>query len=117
MLFPLGIFLYFFSPTKHYGKMIVSMITFFLFFQIIISLVFSVAGILMATPFKSSGSGLFTEAFYRLCILAGALFIILTIALLIIVQVVFTVAFPEVRLTGFALSTAGSVAGSVKNIE
>jgi hypothetical protein len=111
LLFPLGIFLYFFSPTKQYGKLIISMISFFLFIQVILSLIISVMGILAATPPQAAGLSGLTEQTYRLCILIGGLVLLIAVPLMILLQVLLVALYPEIKLLGF-LVKAGAI---VKN--
>lgn len=113
LLFPIGIFLYFFSPTKHYGRLIISTILLFLFIQIIFSLIISVMGILTATPPQAAGLSGISEQTYKLCIFLGGLLLLIIIPTMIILQMLLVALYPEIKLLGF-LRGAGA---SVKNIE
>ncbi len=106
VLFPLGLFLYFFGYTQKYGRMIISLTVFFLFVQVIISLVFSVFGIMLTSPIESSGLGAISEGLYRALILIGAVLISLMTAVLIILKIVFDIIPPRAIATGLILASA-----------
>ena len=110
VLFPFAIFLYFFSPTKRYGKSIFSMIIFFLFIQVLISLVFSVGATLFTTPPSSTDP--IGDTVYRACVLIGILSVLYLLILMIILQIVLTVVFPEFKIVTFIASAASSSAAA-----
>ena len=113
LLFPLGIFLYFFSPTKPYGRLIISMIFFFLFIQVIISLILSVMEILAATPPAVGGLSGIEEQTYKLCMFVGGLLLLILVPAMIGLQILLVALYPEIKLFGFI----GRVSASVKNVE
>jgi hypothetical protein len=113
VLFPVGIFLYFFSPTKAYGRLILSMIFLALFVQIIFSLVFSVMELMAATPPHSADPlKAVDEQMYKLCIFIGGLLMATLVPLLIAAQAIYIALYPEIKLYGFLRSLGGS-SGSV----
>ncbi|QLJ53328.1 MAG: hypothetical protein Sv326_1153 [Candidatus Fermentimicrarchaeum limneticum] len=113
LLFPIGIFLYFFPPTKPYGRMLISTIFFFLFIQVILSLILSIMGILAATPPQSVGLSAIDEQTYKLCMFIGGLLLLLFIPTMLILQILLIALYPEIKLLGL-LGRAGA---SVKNTE
>jgi len=113
VLLPIGAFLYFFSPTKRYGKSLLSLIAFFLFIQIIISLVIAVMNVFLIAPPTTYGLGIFEAGLYRCCVILGGLFLLVSIPFMIIVQIVLASAFPEIKLLSFIMG----MGASVKNVE
>ena len=110
LLFPIGVFLYFFSPTKIYGRLIISMIFFFLFIQVILSLIISAMGILAATPPQASGMASLDEESYKLFILIGGLLALIIIPLTILLEVVFFVFDPVIKVINLATRAGLTVA-------
>lgn len=113
LLFPIGIFLYFFPPTKPYGRLLISLVFFFLFIQLVLSLILSVMEILATTPPQAAGLSGVEEQTYKLCVFIGGLLLLILIPAMLILQVLLIALYPEIKLFGF-LARAGA---SVKNIE
>jgi|GEM_PF-6240061 hypothetical protein len=112
LLFPIGVFLYFFPPTKPYGRLLLSMVFFFLFIQLILSLIISVMEILAVTPPQAAGLSGMEEQTYKLCVFIGGLLLLILIPVMVMLQILLIALYPEIKLLGFL----GRV-GSVKNIE
>jgi hypothetical protein len=99
VIFPIGIFLYFFTPTKAYGKLLLSIIFLFLFIQILFALVISVMTIVASTPPQAGFVGI-TEQTYKLAIFLGGLFVLILVPVLLILQIITVALFPEIKLFG-----------------
>ncbi|MCX6776690.1 MAG: hypothetical protein NTY73_01810 [Candidatus Micrarchaeota archaeon] len=110
LLFPIGIFMYFFSPLRKYGKLILSFILFFLFVQVLFSVIVFVMNVLISAPPQSSLTGI-DEMSLRLAMYLGGLSVLLIIPLTMAMQVVFFALFPEIKLASFIMSSV-SAAGS-----
>jgi len=110
LLFPIGIFMYFFSPLRKYGKLILSFILFFLFVQVLFSVIVFVMNALISAPPQSGFSGV-DEMSLRLAMYLGGLSVLLIIPLVMAMQVVFFALFPEIKLASFIVSSV-SAAGS-----
>ncbi|NYZ76519.1 hypothetical protein H0N98_04685 [Candidatus Micrarchaeota archaeon] len=113
LLFPIGIFMYFFSPLKKYGKLITSVILYFMFIQVIIALMVYVMNALMAAPPQSFGP-IPAEDLMKLRVLLyiGGIFLIMIVPLGILLQLVLIVAFPEIMIPMYVTSLAGVAAGT-----
>jgi len=111
LLFPIGIFLYFFSPTRIYGRLIISLILFFLFIQVIFSLVVSAMGILAVTPPQAAGLPGLNEEGYKLIIFIGGLLALIIIPMTILFEIIFFVFDPVIKIINIA-TKVGSVVGA-----
>jgi hypothetical protein len=112
LLFPIGVFMYFFSPLKKFGKLIVSIIFFFMFIQVILALIVFVMNALMAAPPSSIGLGVVEEMGVRAAIYVGGLFLLLFIPLTMFLQIILLILAPEMKLFSIVTSVAGSVISS-----
>jgi hypothetical protein len=109
LLFPIGIFMYFFSPLRRFGKMIISTILYFIFIQLIFSLIIFVMNALIEAPPASLGFSVINEMITRILIYTGGLILLSIIPLLIFVQIILVITFPEFKLFSTVTSFAGSV--------
>jgi hypothetical protein len=106
VLFPFAIFLYFFNPTKRFGKSLLSMIILFLFIQVLISLVLSVCNTLFTTPPSSTDA--IGDTVYRTCVLIGIFAVLDMLITMIVLQIALTVVFPELKVPSLVMSAVGS---------
>ncbi|NYZ79245.1 hypothetical protein H0N99_03795 [Candidatus Micrarchaeota archaeon] len=109
LLFPIGIFMYFFSPLKKFGKLIISTILFFMFIQVILALIVFVMNALMAAPPNSIGLGVAQEMGVRAAIYVGGLFLLLVVPSTIFLQIILLILAPEMKLFSMVKSVAGAV--------
>lgn len=118
LFFPIGIFAYFFSPLKKFGKLMISIILFYMFVQVILALIVFVMNVLIAAPPQLSGIGEGEEMILRALLYIGGLTILLVVPLMILLQIILIVAAPEIKLAGFitSLAKASAVVGSVGNV-
>ncbi|MEM3555676.1 MAG: hypothetical protein QXF56_03090 [Candidatus Micrarchaeia archaeon] len=112
LLFPIGVFLYFFSPTKPYGRLLLSLVFFFLFIQLILSLIISVMEILATTPPQAAGLSGMEEQTYKMCVFIGALLLLILIPIMVMLQILLITLYPEIKLLGLL----GRTGASVKNV-